>query len=225
MVERIRQLLEARQLTPTQFADAIGVARPIISHILSGRNKPSLEVVQKIIGAFPDLSLPWLLSGAGTMLASAIPPDVKVSPKAPTSPTSSDNLSGGATNARQASQDRPAALRAPETPSAPLFEQSKRQVEPAPTPKPANPIENSEQVPPAPPLVPRALAPSTSNNDSVATSAAPALEIAQQVQPARTVAPIPPAAATAFAEPDKAIRRIVIFYQDGTFTDYRPEAN
>ncbi|GGF06808.1 hypothetical protein GCM10011383_17290 [Hymenobacter cavernae] len=39
------------------------------------------------------------------------------------------------------------------------------------------------------------------------------------------VAPLPASATLAFAEPDKAIRRIVIFYQDGTFTDYRPEAS
>ena len=76
MITRIRELLEARQLSPTQFADLIGVGRPVISHILSERNKPSLEVVQKIIGAFPDISLPWLLAGTGPMLAGAmtVPP-------------------------------------------------------------------------------------------------------------------------------------------------------
>ena len=58
LVARIRELLEARQLSPTQFADVIGIGRPVVSHILSGRNKPSLEVVQKIITAFPDLALP-----------------------------------------------------------------------------------------------------------------------------------------------------------------------
>lgn len=68
MVERIRILLESRQLTPTQFADVIGVARPIVSHILSGRNKPSLEVVQRILAALPDLAMPWLLNGTGPML-------------------------------------------------------------------------------------------------------------------------------------------------------------
>src|SRR6476469_3420473 len=73
MVERIRTLLESRQLSPTQFADAIGVARPIVSHILSGRNKPSLEVVQRILAAMPDLSMAWLLNGSGPMLASAAP--------------------------------------------------------------------------------------------------------------------------------------------------------
>ena len=71
MVERIRILLESRQLTPTQFADAIGVARPIVSHILSGRNKPSLEVVQRILAAMPDLAMPWLLNGTGPMLATS----------------------------------------------------------------------------------------------------------------------------------------------------------
>ena len=68
MVERIRTLLESRQLTPTQFADLIGVARPIISHVLSGRNKPSLEVVQRILAAMPDLSMAWLLNGTEPML-------------------------------------------------------------------------------------------------------------------------------------------------------------
>ena len=72
MVERIRILLESRQLTPTQFADVIGVARPIVSHILSGRNKPSLEVVQRILAAMPDLAMPWLLNGTGPMLTGTV---------------------------------------------------------------------------------------------------------------------------------------------------------
>src|SRR6476469_8536597 len=72
MVERIRLLLETKQLTPTQFADVIGTARPIVSHILSGRNKPSLEVVQRILAAMPDLSMAWLLNGTGPMLAAQV---------------------------------------------------------------------------------------------------------------------------------------------------------
>ena len=72
MVERIRILLGSRQLTPTQFADVIGVARPIVSHILSGRNKPSLEVVQRILAAMPDLAMPWLLNGTGPMLTGTV---------------------------------------------------------------------------------------------------------------------------------------------------------
>ena len=73
MVDRIRALLASRQLTPTQFADLIQVGRPIVSHILSGRNKASLDVVQRIMAAFPDVALPWLLSGTGPMLAGLTP--------------------------------------------------------------------------------------------------------------------------------------------------------
>ena len=83
MVERIRALLEYRQLTPTQFADAIGVARPIVSHILSGRNKPSLEVVQRILAAMPDLAMPWLLNGTGEMLARSSAPVSSPAPAVP----------------------------------------------------------------------------------------------------------------------------------------------
>ena len=96
MVERIRTLLESRQLTPTQFADLIGVARPIISHILSGRNKPSLDVVQRILAAMPDLSMAWLLNGAEPMLA--LPLDttsitsVPVRAEAPTAPVAAAPL-------------------------------------------------------------------------------------------------------------------------------------
>lgn len=82
MVDRIRILLESRKLSPTQFADLIAVARPIVSHILSGRNKPSLEVVQRILVAIPELSMPWLLNGSGPMLTgpvSVTPPAIESS--------------------------------------------------------------------------------------------------------------------------------------------------
>jgi transcriptional regulator with XRE-family HTH domain len=90
MVTRIRQLLEYKQLTPTQFADLIGVGRPVMSHILSERNKPSLEVVQRMISAFPDISLPWLLSGTGEMLdtaaMAATPIELEKAVQPPTAP-------------------------------------------------------------------------------------------------------------------------------------------
>jgi plasmid maintenance system antidote protein VapI len=63
MIDRIREMMNAKELTPSQFADFIQVPRAVISHILSGRNKPSLDVVLKIISSFPDLDLRWLLMG------------------------------------------------------------------------------------------------------------------------------------------------------------------
>ena len=68
MVDRIRQLMEYKGLTSTQLADSIEVPRAIVSHILSGRNKPSLDVVLKIISTYRDIARDWLLLGEGDML-------------------------------------------------------------------------------------------------------------------------------------------------------------
>lgn len=66
---RIRDLIQDKNLSPSHFADEIGVQRSSISHILSGRNRPSLEIVQKIVRRFPDLSYEWLLDDAMTSAA------------------------------------------------------------------------------------------------------------------------------------------------------------
>ena len=59
--EKIRRFISDKDLTSTKFADEIGVPRPSISHILSDRNKPSLEIVQKIYKRFPELGFDWFL--------------------------------------------------------------------------------------------------------------------------------------------------------------------
>ncbi|MGB7787026.1 MAG: helix-turn-helix transcriptional regulator [Salinimicrobium sp.] len=53
-------------LSAASFADRIDVGRSSISHLLSGRNKPSLDFVMKIIQAFPEVELYWLLNGKGS---------------------------------------------------------------------------------------------------------------------------------------------------------------
>ncbi len=63
------QLLDLEQLTPSKFADMIGVQRSSISHVLSGRNKPSFDFLQKTLKAFPGLSAEWLVMGTGKMYA------------------------------------------------------------------------------------------------------------------------------------------------------------
>ncbi len=57
----IKAIMEAKNLTPSRFADEIGVPRPIMSHILAGRNKPSLDMIQKIARRFPELGTAWIL--------------------------------------------------------------------------------------------------------------------------------------------------------------------
>ncbi|WP_266365951.1 helix-turn-helix domain-containing protein [Tellurirhabdus rosea] len=59
--DKIKLLLKDRNLTPSVFADEIGVNRASISHILSGRNRPSYDIIQKILRRFPDLGTNWML--------------------------------------------------------------------------------------------------------------------------------------------------------------------
>ncbi|MBR8535770.1 helix-turn-helix transcriptional regulator [Carboxylicivirga sediminis] len=72
MKERIEAIIKHERLTPSLFADAIGVQRSGISHILSGRNKPSLDFLNKLLGRFPHISGDWLITGQGTMLKNAV---------------------------------------------------------------------------------------------------------------------------------------------------------
>ncbi|THV58414.1 helix-turn-helix transcriptional regulator [Chryseobacterium candidae] len=71
--ERISKIIEYSRLTPSEFADEIDVQRSSISHITSGRNKPSLEFIIKIKSRFPELLWDWLVTGEGEMLKSQLP--------------------------------------------------------------------------------------------------------------------------------------------------------
>ena len=69
MKDRIIQFLKEKNLTSTKFADEIGVQRSSISHILSGRNKPSFDFIEKMLIAYPDIDAQWLITGKGNMLS------------------------------------------------------------------------------------------------------------------------------------------------------------
>lgn len=64
IIDRIQYLMKKENLTSSSFADKVGVQRSSISHILSGRNKPSLDFILKIESAFNYVSLEWLIKGA-----------------------------------------------------------------------------------------------------------------------------------------------------------------
>jgi transcriptional regulator with XRE-family HTH domain len=73
MKDRIAKLMELEQITPTRFAVLIGTQPSVVSHILNGINKSSLEVVQKILNAFPSINPDWLISGIGSMYREELP--------------------------------------------------------------------------------------------------------------------------------------------------------
>ncbi|MFA5817060.1 MAG: helix-turn-helix transcriptional regulator [Bacteroidales bacterium] len=73
MVERIKEIILKEGLTSGSFADLIGVQRSSISHIINGRNNPSLDFIIKTIQHFPKINPEWLLNGVGSMYRSDAP--------------------------------------------------------------------------------------------------------------------------------------------------------
>ncbi|WMI67251.1 helix-turn-helix transcriptional regulator [Mangrovimonas sp. YM274] len=64
-VKRLQKVIEYYGESASSFAEKVGVQRSSISHILSGRNKPSLDFVLKILQSYPEVELYWLLNGKG----------------------------------------------------------------------------------------------------------------------------------------------------------------
>lgn len=72
-IKRLEQLLEYYSLSASLFADKLGIQRSGLSHLMSGRNKPSLDFVMKIVENFPEVDLYWLLNGKGSFPKSDSP--------------------------------------------------------------------------------------------------------------------------------------------------------
>ena len=68
MINRIEQLIDALGITQKDFAQQIGTSAAALSHITSGRNRPSLELVLKILNKHPNVNSDWLLFGKGSMV-------------------------------------------------------------------------------------------------------------------------------------------------------------
>lgn len=71
MRDRIRMIMEAEKMTPARFADSLHIGRAVISHILNGRNNPSLEVITRILTHIPKINSDWLITGSGDMYKSS----------------------------------------------------------------------------------------------------------------------------------------------------------
>ena len=63
--KRLQIIMDHYGISATAFAEKLGINRSTISHLLSGRNKPSLDVVMKVLQAYPEVELYWLLNGTG----------------------------------------------------------------------------------------------------------------------------------------------------------------
>lgn len=67
MNRRLLQFLQAENITQSQFADTLNVARGSVSHILAGRNKPGYDFLESLLLHYPRLNLDWLMTGKGRM--------------------------------------------------------------------------------------------------------------------------------------------------------------
>ena len=83
MKDRIAHIIRAKNLTAAEFALRLGIQPSNISHLLSGRNNPSLDFVKKLKETFPEYSLDWVIFGRGPMTVSE--------PFAETTPTAKEN--------------------------------------------------------------------------------------------------------------------------------------
>lgn len=77
---RLEKIIDFYGLSATAFSEKIDFNRSTISHLLSGRNKPSLEFVMKVVQTFPEVELYWLLNGKGSFPSESKTPERKLFP-------------------------------------------------------------------------------------------------------------------------------------------------
>ena len=90
MKDQLIKILTHFNISATRFADEIGVQRSSISHILSGRNKPSYDFIVKVLEKYPSLDSLWLLTGKGEMMV----PGVELSATGNIEPSATPELFG-----------------------------------------------------------------------------------------------------------------------------------
>jgi len=73
MNDRIKAIMQHYNLSATQFATEIGIQRSALSHIMSGRNKPSLDFVLKLKNRYDEINTDWFLYGKGKMIGGGNP--------------------------------------------------------------------------------------------------------------------------------------------------------
>lgn len=197
MVNRINLLLQAKNITARQFAEEIGIQPSGMSHILSGRNNPSLDFVMKVIRRWPEVNINWLMFGKGEMFVSQPVTQLTSAPLVQESrPVVPPPVAMQEPATPSAAQEQTASL-----PEMSLFEPDLfTQSEPPQTtvseePLPVTPIEEPV-VPQTPPM-----AQLNENRPEVA---------------ARPSAPVQPNL------PHKKAVKIIVLYDDHTFSEYRP---
>lgn len=189
MVNRINLLLQAKNITARQFAEEIGIQPSGMSHILSGRNNPSLDFVMKVIRRWPEVNINWLMFGKGEMFSGV--PQAPVSEVYPAAVQRKPDPVQAVTSMPDGLDSSPVMqveadlFSQPEAPHAVVDE----------LPEPVTPVEDVP-APKTPPMAQR-----DENRADV---------------PVRPSVPVQPNL------PHKRAVKIIVLYDDHTFSEYRP---
>ena len=208
MIERINLLLKAKNITARQFAEEIGIQPSGMSHIMSGRNNPSLDFVMKVVRRWPEVNINWLMLGKGEMYASVplnaqgqehrdVEPvmgrheqeqyDLFAQPEPPTPPKP---------------REEPRVEAKPVAQYEPVVEERTVVQEPAPRWPMAEPVEPTM---PTPPVV----------EETVRPTAQPAENGVE--------APLSAPAAVQPTQKKKKVVKMIVVYDDHSFAEYYPE--
>lgn len=218
-VERILEILKSEQLNASAFAEKIGVQKSSVSHVISGRNKPSKEFMVKILRTFPEISSDWLFLGLGDMYrtphASAAPqPSADVSYEVAYEVHKPETPQPSVHQPQQSGQSLQTTLLFSDTNAEPV------------SPEPAKPQ----------PTIVETSRPQQPKNQKVAQAESPAKtqlsdnkEIKQNAtkpEPVDQPAPSQPKVQTQQPEPVNIMKtdpeKIIVFYSNKTFTLYSP---
>lgn len=208
MDKRLQQFLELEDLTPSKLADILQIQRSGISHLLSGRNKPSFDFIQGILINFPQINPEWLILGKGKPYKSQIsaPPPTPAQTRvttptsvSPTAPTATTPSSPATLFDIPAERNGESLFDIPQFVPEAAFERPAGQI---PTPSALNDVQEESLVTPlVSQQVTRVSEPSQPSENRIS-------------EPVATPNPDIPA-----AKRDKHIVRITVFYNDGTFEE------
>ena len=195
MKERLKSLLQEMGMSQAEFADYIGVGRPSITHIMTGRDKTSQTVVSKTLLKFPEINPMWLLKGEGEMYRTHAEKTIR----------SSEPKEELVENEQEPASEMKPETKLTEIQTA-LFEEE--------LPAPAQPVRDVN-VPPVPqpaveqplPSVPERITPPTPPTPTTVSAPTPSVEKAE----------VP------LAGKPRKLRKIVFFYDDHSFEEYWPE--
>lgn len=192
MKDRLQQLLADKALTANKLAEMLEVQPSGISHILAGRNKPSIDFVTKLLTVFPDINPDWFILGTAPMYRSAIKRNAETMQPTEMQTTVRDSQAIETPDTTAAVPQEPAASATNSTPTTSVADQQPTLDFDIPAP-----VSHSQT--------------QTANIHSQPAATAPNLPTADATQ--RTNAMLP-------GNPQKRIRKVMIFYADHTVESF-----